>query len=407
MHGPRHVLIAQEELESLRAGGDAQHVGYRTVDDGDLAVVDSTANAVAELRFRNPAGGLPRDVGSSDLLFEVWPPEPAEARTITAWSRVDSGLAQVGVTVRPSEPDVFDRVRGVFESDRLRESRVLVVGVGSGGSFIVRELAKAGVGSFTLVDHDRLDESNVCRHELGLSDIGRRKVNAMRDYVLDRNPQADVDVHTFKLDGEALGSFIEICTAFAPDLIVCGTDNRESRLLINRVALMLDTVALYGGVRRRAYAGQVLRVIPHLTPCYQCFITGVPDVAIDVEVSSDAEARPLSYTDRVVVPEPGLSTDIAPVAMFMAKLALVELTREHDSAVFESLRTDLVAPWYFWLNRRELDTPFEHWPPLPASAGGPGVLRWMAQYLDRDEACPACGLRPAEVDDDAAAFFAG
>jgi molybdopterin/thiamine biosynthesis adenylyltransferase len=311
----------------------------------------------------------------------------------------------IAVTLLPREPDVFDRVRGIFESDALKGRCVLFVGLGSGGSFVLRELVRSGVGRFVLIDHDRLDYTNVCRHELGLADVGRLKVTAMRDYVLDRNPVADVETHALQLDGTTFDDFFDICETAGPDLIVCGTDNRESRLLINRAALLQDIVALYGGVRRRAYAGQVVRVIPRVSPCYQCFIQSLPAVAADSEISSPEDAARVAYSDRPVLPEPGLSTDIAPVALLMAKLALVELTSDYDSDAFDSLRLDLVAPWFFWLNRREHDTPYAAWPPLLDRESGPGIMRWMGQYLERDESCPACGTETPTVSDEERAFF--
>jgi molybdopterin/thiamine biosynthesis adenylyltransferase len=310
------------------------------------------------------------------------------------------------VTVRPPRADVFDRLRGVFESEILRDKCVLFVGCGSGGSFVLRELVRSGIGRFVLIDHDRLEIANVCRHELGLGDLGRLKVNALRDYVLDRNPQATVVTDAFRLDGATFDRLLALIESSAPDLIICGTDNRESRLLVNRASLLSEVVALYGGVRRRAYAGQVLRVIPHVTPCYQCFIHGVPEVALDTEISSDADAQRVAYTDRPVIPEPGLSTDIAPVALMMAKLALNELTEPKSSSAFTSLRQDLVAPWFFWLNRRESGTPFEEWPPLHDRMSGPGVLRWIGQYLGRDPHCPSCGALDVSVTADDLAEFA-
>ena len=406
MRAVQHVLVTQELLEQLEPGDGPIETRYRVVDDGDLMLLDGSGDRSVPLWFRDPVAGAPAPAAETDnLQLCAWPTDPAADRVLTAFRRDADGWSELTSSVRPRNPDVFDRVRGVFESDRLRDACVLVLGVGSGGSFIVRELVRAGVGHFVLIDYDRLDQANVCRHELGLADMGRLKVNAMRDYIHDRNPAAKVSGHAFQLAGAELTRFLDICAETKPDLIVCGTDNRESRLLVNRIALLLGIVALYGGVRRRAYAGQVLRVIPGVTPCYQCFIAGVPEIATDVEISTETEALRFAYTDRVVVPEPGLSTDIAPVALFMAKLALIELTLDHENSIFKSLRTDLVAPWFFWLNRREEGTQFESWPPIAARSDGPGVMRWMGQYLERDVECVACGDLADDVGDNPAALI--
>jgi molybdopterin/thiamine biosynthesis adenylyltransferase len=390
--GPRHVLVRAAQAGRLRGEG---RVAFELRDDGDLAVigVDGGRSAPVVTAAVEPEE-VPRSVEPEAELVLFVPPDggrPGAPAPIAAFAGRAEARRRIGVTVEPAHADVFDRLRGLFESDALREKCIVLVGCGSGGSIVLRELVRSGVGKFVLVDHDRLELANVCRHELGLADIGRLKVNALRDYVLDRNPQANVTAEAFKLDGGTFDRLHDLVRSAAPDLIVCGTDNRESRLLINRAALLTDTVALYGGVRRRAYAGQVLRVIPGLTPCYQCFIKGLPDVVLDAEISSQRDADRVAYSDRPVTPEPGLSTDIAPVALMMAKLALVELTYGHESSIFESQRQDLAAPWFFWLNRREADTPFADWPPLHDRMDGPGVLRWIGQFLDRDPRCSACG----------------
>lgn len=90
----------------------------------------------------------------------------------------------------------------------------------------------------------------------------------------------------------------------------------------------------------------------------------------------------------------------------IAKLALNELTHGTESTAFTSLREDLVAPWYFWLNRREADTSFADWPPLHDRSDGVGILRWMGQFLDREENCPACGTLGVLVSEEDVAMFA-
>lgn len=402
---PSHVLLRESDAAPLPAEpGGVLEVHYVLRDDGDLAVVDADGPhtgyvvSVTDLRSVEPSP-------DGELVIAVRAAGTAGASAYRALVGPPGHRHQAGVTVLPSEVDVFDRLRGIFESDRLRDTCVLIVGCGSGGSFVVRELVRSGVGRFVLVDHDRMEVANVCRHELGLADLGRLKTNAMRDYILERNPGATVDTHAFRLDGASFEEFLTIVRSVTPDLIICGTDNRESRLLVNRASILTGTPTIYGGVRRRAYAGQVLRVIPGLTPCYQCFIHGLPELARDTEVSSEEAARRVAYSDRPVTPEPGLSTDIAPVALFMAKLALVELTEGRGSPVFDSLREDLVAPWYFWLNRREAGTEYEGWPPLHDQVGGPAVLRWIGQWLARDPQCAACGTPAVTVSEEEVALF--
>jgi molybdopterin/thiamine biosynthesis adenylyltransferase len=293
-------------------------------------------------------------------------------------------------TVVPERADVFDRVRGVFETDILRDRSVAVLGLGSGGSVILRELARSGVGRFLLVDHDRLEIGNVCRHECGLSDVGRLKTNAAADLVLDRNPDAEITLATMHIDGDSVDKLSEAIDSVGADLVVCATDNRASRLLVNRLCVLDRLPALFAGVFRRAYGGQVLRFIPGLTPCYQCFVSALPSMAADHEVSSPAAAGRIAYSDRPVAVEPGLSSDIAPIALLVAKLAVQELLNGTPTTL-DSLNEDLVAPLYLWLNRREVDTEYAGWLPMATGVDEMSVLRWYGIGLARNGSCAACG----------------
>lgn len=309
----------------------------------------------------------------------------------------------------PSSGELFDRNAGIFESDALRGKRVVLAGLGSGGSAVLRELVHAGVGWFLLADHDHLSPANVCRHELSLRDVGRLKVNALRDYVLDRHPGAVVETLPQRLDADTARSFADTIRAIAPDVIVCGTDNRESRLIVNRAAVEADAYCLFGAVRRRAY-GEILQVLPGVTPCYQCFVMGLPEEratdAASVNGDQSAHVEVPAYADRPVAAEPGLSMDIAPVSLMLAKLALVRMLADSGSARFDALAEDLAAPRLLWIGRREPGTIYQDWPPLADSLGeGPRVQQWFGLWLDRRPDCPVCADHAEELPEEALDFF--
>ena len=78
--------------------------------------------------------------------------------------------------------------------ERLKKSRVAVFGVGGVGSFTVEALARLGVGHLTLVDPDKVAESNLNRQLIALrSTVGKYKVDVARERVLDINPEAEVE----------------------------------------------------------------------------------------------------------------------------------------------------------------------------------------------------------------------
>ncbi|VAW43835.1 HesA/MoeB/ThiF family protein [hydrothermal vent metagenome] len=93
---------------------------------------------------------------------------------------------------------LFERSLLVFDESgilNLQQSHVLIAGVGGVGGFVAEALARAGVGSITLLDHDQVSASNKNRQLVALdSTIGLKKVDVMRSRILDINPDCRVDV---------------------------------------------------------------------------------------------------------------------------------------------------------------------------------------------------------------------
>lgn len=78
--------------------------------------------------------------------------------------------------------------------ERLKQSHVMVFGVGGVGSYTVEALARAGVGSLTLVDYDEICLTNINRQIHALySTVGQAKVEVMKERISQINPQAKVD----------------------------------------------------------------------------------------------------------------------------------------------------------------------------------------------------------------------
>lgn len=286
------------------------------------------------------------------------------------------------------EPQLALRRASILETTILQDKAVLCIGLGTGGAHVAIELAKSGVGRFLLVDRDRLSVGNVVRHPGGISQVGRSKVRVVRDLILEKNPKARVEIHSVDVRSSSrdlIGQLVR-----AADIVICGTDNRQSKLLINELCVSAGITAVYGGAFRRAYGGQILRVRPRRSPCHQCFVAAMPEEASDIEISSAIDASEIAYSDRPVAVEPGLSLDVLPIANMLAKLALIELVADKSSTL-NTLRRDFEAPWYLWLNRPEPGTQYADWPPLSESSDEMTIHRWYGIHFDRDEACPVCG----------------
>jgi molybdopterin-synthase adenylyltransferase len=291
----------------------------------------------------------------------------------------------------PEQSELYSRSTGLLETAVLKNKTVGIVGLGSGGSPIAVELAKAGIGKFVLIDFDRLELSNVARHVCGINDLGRYKTYAVRDYILQKNPYAqtttyeiDVNEHRDKC-AEALSKV---------DIIMVASDNDKSRFFLNDLALKYNVPAIFGRAITRAIGGDVLRVRPHEGPCYNCLYS--QDLRnTDEEISQkERQAKKFlpDYTseeDLNAVVQVGLASDIAPITNFMVKLALVELSRGTNSGI-SSLEEDLVADFYLWANRREYV--YKDWNKLEYNFNRPSILRWYGAKVLKDPDCMSCGL---------------
>lgn len=293
------------------------------------------------------------------------------------------------VRIENINENIDHRRRGILESNLLKDRTVLVVGLGTGGITVSQELAKAGVGKFILIDHDRLEVGNIARHSAGLSFVGRRKAAAAKDLIQEIDPTINIEIHLVKADTE--NQVLVRNAVEKSDLVICATDNRPSKLFINTICVDLKKTVLFGGAFRRAYGGQVVRVKPHQSACFQCFVLSMPGNEADREISSQENADAIAYSDMPVAIEPGLSMDVAPIALMVSKLALQELIIGKESGL-HILDEDFEANWYLWINRPEPDTQYASLPPLSHSADEQWtILRWYGIELPREEHCPTCG----------------
>lgn len=109
--------------------------------------------------------------------------------------------------------DIFSRTAQLIGSEavqRLNASTVAVFGLGGVGSFVVEGLARSGIGHLVLIDNDKVNETNINRQLIALTDtIGEYKTDVAKKRVLSINPQAKVEIITdFYLPDKAEQFFI-------------------------------------------------------------------------------------------------------------------------------------------------------------------------------------------------------
>ena len=88
-----------------------------------------------------------------------------------------------------------EMIIGTENLNKLKNSKVGIFGIGGVGTFVVEGLARSGIGSFVLVDHDDIDITNINRQlHATMKTIGKSKVKLMKERILDINPDAEVKI---------------------------------------------------------------------------------------------------------------------------------------------------------------------------------------------------------------------
>lgn len=155
---------------------------------------------------------------------------------------------------------------------RLLASRVAVVGCGALGATLGELLARSGVGRILLVDRDVVEPVNLGRQALYTDEDAKRalpKAEALRRHLLDFNPGITVEAHVMDLGADQARDILGDA-----DLVLDGTDNFDTRYLINDLAIARGIPWVYGacvGAR-----GMTATVIPGVTPCLRCLFPEPP-----------------------------------------------------------------------------------------------------------------------------------
>ncbi|MBI3184410.1 MAG: HesA/MoeB/ThiF family protein [Myxococcales bacterium] len=175
--------------------------------------------------------------------------------------------------------------------ERIRASRVLVIGCGGLGAPVVQYLAAAGPGSLTLVDDDIVEVTNLNRQVLHRSaDIGRRKVERAQEWVKSLDPSLEVRAIEERLGVENAREIIS-----DHQLVVDCTDGLTTKYLLNDACVLEDRPLVHGAAV--GLSGQVLVVRGRNGPCLRCIYPRIPARG---EVPSCQEAGVLGSTTGVV-----------------------------------------------------------------------------------------------------------
>ena len=159
---------------------------------------------------------------------------------------------------------------GMEGQQRLKAAKVLCVGTGGLGSPLALYLAAAGIGTLGIIDFDTVDSSNLQRQIIhSTKDVGRKKVDSAQEKLNALNPALKVVKHdTMLTSANALEIFAQY------DIVADGTDNFQTRYLVNDACVILKKPNAYGSIFR--FEGQASVFATEDGPCYRCLYPEPP-----------------------------------------------------------------------------------------------------------------------------------
>ena len=156
---------------------------------------------------------------------------------------------------------------GVLGQKKILNSKVLIIGMGGLGCPVAEFLTRSGVGFLGIVDHDLVNLSNIHRQTLyDEKDLGKPKVKVAKKKLNNINSKTKIDIYNLKLNKK---KFTKIVKNY--DYIVDGTDNFETKFLINDISLKYKKFLVTGAISK--FDGHIFTFDFNnkKNPCLRCF----------------------------------------------------------------------------------------------------------------------------------------
>lgn len=265
------------------------------------------------------------------------------------------------------------------------EKKVAIIGMGSGGSLLAVYLSKSGVKDFIFIDDDQLETHNIIRHICDLTQIGRFKTKAVKDYIEFRVPEVSIttvekkfSIHT-KADADFyLDLFKEV------DLIVAVSGEHSVNFALNDFihSNKLNVPIIYAGTFDGVKGGLMFQVDPRKEDyCYHCIYSdpinngniktdSIPNI-IELE-------KKISY-DRTLqeqLAQPGLGLDIDNLTILLSKFCLDVLLAENEHGLYQ-----FPYNFYMWFNRTITNQD-------KTAIKFEGLELYYYEDLEKDKSCP-------------------
>ena len=170
------------------------------------------------------------------------------------------------------EKQIILKKIGIYGQKKIKNSKILIIGMGGLGCPLLTYLASAGVGNIGIVDHDKVELNNLNRQTLFNSfDIGKFKVTQAKIKVKKIYNQIKIRVFKTKITNKNIDKILKDYN------IICdGTDNYETRYLINDQCKKNKKILISAAISR--FDGQLFKFnFKKKGPCYRCFMPEKPE----------------------------------------------------------------------------------------------------------------------------------
>jgi len=224
---------------------------------------------------------------------------------------IDIEILDLRTTPGTVDDPAFSRVASAYDLHALAGVRLVLVGAGGAASF-GEAMARAGVGEFVLIDPDVVELANIGTQQTYRRDVGRPKVDAMAERILDINPHArvlGVRAHSDELTDDMFARLVHRPLANASVLgpsstILCGfTDSFWAQARVNRLALDLGVAHVAAQVYEGGMGCEVSFHVPgRSVACGRCVLGGRYRAHLDPAVrlpEVTSHGTPLWATDRL------------------------------------------------------------------------------------------------------------
>tara|TARA_B100000131_G_scaffold85601_1_gene82582 strand:- start:1011 stop:1760 length:750 start_codon:yes stop_codon:yes gene_type:complete len=161
---------------------------------------------------------------------------------------------------------------GIVGQKKIKNSKILIVGIGGLGCPIADLLTRAGVGEIGIIDYDKINLSNIHRQTLfSTYDVGKFKVKIAKKKLNLINKEVKINIYNQKADETILKKIIN-----KYEIIIDGSDNFKTKFLLNKISVKYKKKLIVGAISK--FDGHIFsfNFNEKNSPCLKCFYQSEP-----------------------------------------------------------------------------------------------------------------------------------